>query len=296
MLSVKPFIAAIICLAILLAPLFFRRLMHVALPALMRIKTPETSRDRVMMRFQEKDFNAWIFTWFKTRLDPMFAELPEFLKTVPPPSNFLDLGCGYGIAGCLLLELFEKAQAFAVDPNPARVRAATAAMGNRGRVFEGSAPDFEKPEFPDHFDLVFALDMIHFLPDMALDLTLQRIRARLSNGDFLFIRSPVKPVGAGSLKLKIYRIYGFFTRTFSVFRTPEQIHQRITNAGFEMVRSHLSGTNPELFWFIAKASAMKVTPDDSSNQERDQNHMSDDQSASMHDKKFVDLLQPTNPA
>jgi len=244
-------IIAAACIA--LAILFSRPVLHFALPLLARIRTPKNLRERVMLHYQGKNFDAWMFAWFKTGLDPMFRELPEFLKSAPPIKTFLDLGCGFGLAGCLVLELLDGAKAYAVDPNPARVAAAAAAMGDRGQVFEGAAPDFAQPQFPDHFDAAFALDMIHFLPDAALDLTLQRIRARLSPGDPLFIRSPINPVRSGSLKMKLYRLYARYNGTFITFRTAEQIQERIRKAGFEMTRAQISGTNPELFWFIAAA-------------------------------------------
>jgi len=256
-----PFLIAFAGLGVLV--LFLRPVLHFALPRLAKIRTPTNLRERVMLHYQGKNFDAWMFAWFKTGLDPMFRELPEFLKLNdkkgPDPflssriENFLDLGCGYGLAGCMLLELLPDAKAYAVDPNPARVSAAAAAMGHRGNVFLGSAPDFEKPEFPDLFDAAFALDMIHFLTDAELDLTLQRIRNRLNDGNFLFIRSPILPTRPESLKMKLYRLHAKIRGTFVFFRTVEQIRERITKAGFEMRTSQFSGTNPELFWFIATA-------------------------------------------
>jgi hypothetical protein len=53
--------------------------------------------------------------------------------------------------------------------------------------------------------------------------------------------------------MKLYRLHAKIRGTFVFFRTVEQIRERITKAGFEMRTSQFSGTNPELFWFIATA-------------------------------------------
>jgi hypothetical protein len=94
--------------------------------------------------------------------------------------------------------------------------------------------------------------MIHFLSDAELDLTLQRISNRLNKGDPLIIRSPIKPAGSASLKMKMYCLYARWNGTFITFRSDQQIIQKMTNAGFQMQASQISGKNPELFWFIAQ--------------------------------------------
>jgi SAM-dependent methyltransferase len=226
---------------------------HQAIMHLLTPTAPMTLRDRIIARYRGKDFYAWNFAVLKTRMDPMFAELPEYLKAVHPLESFLDLGCGFGIAGSMVVELFQRANAFGIDPNPVRVRAAAAAMGNRGRVFDGAAPDFEKPEFPAYFDAVFALDMMHFLTDAQIDLTLERIRSRLHTGGWLFLRCPVKPIAAPSFKLRIYLANARLHRTNIMLREVEEIRHRISQAGFALSRCNMTGNNPELFWFIGTA-------------------------------------------
>ena len=290
------FIVAVRCLVTVVGVIVVRALIHFFLPKLAWIRRPKNYRERVLVRYQGKDFGAWMFAWFKTGLDAMFHELPEFLKPLPGVRNFLDLGCGFGIAGCLLLEIFENSQAYAIDPSAHRVDAAAAAMGDRGHLFRGAAPDFEQAEFPEHFDAVFALDMIHYLSDAELDLTLKRLRTRLNDGNYLIIRSPVAPVASGSLKMKVSQIYSRLARVSWMLRTVDQVNERIAKAGFVVAQSKLSGTNPELFWFIATASAVKMVPGGQGDEHQQSNQVPADQFDAVNAKKFVELLQPTNPA
>jgi SAM-dependent methyltransferase len=247
-------ITSLICICLLTGMFGLRFALRAALPRLAWIRSPKNLRERVMVRYQGKNFDAWMFAWFKTGLDAMFHELPDFVRSMPTIRTFLDLGCGYGLAGCLLLEVLEGSTAYAVDPNPKRVAGTAAAMEERGHVFVAAAPDFEQPDFPPKFDAVFALDMIHFLNDQQLNLTLTRLRSRLNEGSFLIIRSPVAPVGPPSFRMQIYSRYAKFKQTFILFRSIEDIRQLIRQSGFELSLSSQSGKNPELHWFIATAA------------------------------------------
>jgi hypothetical protein len=131
------------------------------------------------------------------------------------------------------------------------VRVAAAAFGGRGEAHVGAAPDFAMPAVPEHFDAVFLLDMIHFISNEALDLTLRRIRGRLTVGGRLIIRSNIPPSGNGSLKWKFAVISRKITGAYARFRSVDQIREAITAAGFNVDRAEMSGANPESFWFIA---------------------------------------------
>jgi len=211
-------------------------------------------RERVELRYQKLETFVWMFAWFKLRLDPMFVELPEFLRPLPDLCTALDLGCGYGFVGSSLLEWNAGLKIYGVDPNPKRVRAAARAFGERGQVACAGAPDFEMPEFPARFDAVLFLDVIHFLTDEALALTLTRIRARLDEGGHLLVRAPMKPEGIGSMSWNIDRFRRAVTGAYACYRTVEQVSEAIAGAGFRITQSPISGTNPELRWFVAIAS------------------------------------------
>jgi uncharacterized protein len=235
--------------------LTFRKVLR----ALLRVNpTPNMSlslRDRVLLRYQNGSMYPWMFAWTKTRLDTMFQELPEFVKLTPDVRVFMDLGCGFGIAGAFLLESFGNSEIYAIDPSGARVRVAAGVFGDRGHVFQAAAPEFEFPEFPDQVDAVFCLDVVHMLSDAALDMTLHRIRARLGPRGVLYLRAPVKPSGTGSLSWHIHRFQHRLTRSRAHHREVNQLQDRIVKADFKIVRSQMSGANAELWWFIARPIA-----------------------------------------
>ena len=218
-------------------------------------------RDRVMRRYQKLPeltrlaTFAWVFAWFKLRLDPMFHELQDIAKQSREIRVALDLGCGYGVAGCAMLEWYDGLTIYGVDPSPTRVRVASTVFAERGKAFTGSAPDFENPDLPARFDAVFVLDVIHFLPEESLDLTLRRIRARLNDGGLLVVRSSIQPAAGGSLFWKFGTIRRTLTGGRAWHRSVEQIREAIAKAGFEIERTQISGANPELQWFIARIPA-----------------------------------------
>jgi SAM-dependent methyltransferase len=220
-------------------------------------------REKVLLRYQrlaaEPGFStfsatfAWIFAWFKLRLDPMFGELPQILKGLPEIRNALDIGCGNGIAACAILEWRPELKVFGIDPTPSRVRAASAAFGSRGEAFTALAPDIDIPGLPNHFDAVFILDVIHFLPCSALELTLQKIRRRMDEDGHLVIRAIIPPTDGGSWPWRFARIRRKLTGGRAWHRSVETIHQMLAQGGFNVEKSEMSGGNPELFWFIATA-------------------------------------------
>ncbi len=156
MLHSKRLSDALIVAAAVAGTLLLRRLLQTALLRIAWISNPTTMRERILFRYQGKEFHAWMFARFKTHLDAMFDELPAILEPVQGVRNILDLGCGFGIAGCFLLESYRQATVYALDPSKARTNAAAAAMGARAQVFRAGAPDFEQSSFPPRFDVVFA--------------------------------------------------------------------------------------------------------------------------------------------
>lgn len=291
---------ALIFLAVLAGIQLARAVVHKFLPAMCWIRDPRNMRERVLQRYQGKDFHAWMFARFKTDLDAMFRLLPELLTSAPGRCRFLDLGCGFGIAGCFLLEHLPDAVVWAVDPNGSRVRAAAAAMGGRGQVFEAAAPDFERPEFPESFDVVLALDMLHFLSDQQLDLTLARLRDRLCQGGILLIRCPVQPDGPQPMELRFYKLLMLLSRTGAVFRTAEQLGRQITAAGFELQRVQVNGNKRQLQWFIATVSTMRdvvqVHGNGCGDHEEDDAGVNENQPPEMQAGELVPLLHKTQSA
>ncbi|MGD0388008.1 MAG: class I SAM-dependent methyltransferase [Tepidisphaeraceae bacterium] len=236
--------------------------MPVILRAVLGVKRggADSWRERVELRYQNLGISVWMFAWFKLRLDAMFRELPQFVKVMPNLRTAMDLGCGHGFAGCALLEWCGELKLYGVDPSARRVRTAARAMGERGVLVQAAAPDFEWPGLPDRLDAVFALDMMHFLSDSDFDLALGRIRARLEEGGYLVIRTPMAPAGFGSLRWHLAKIARKIQGIGAWHRSARQIQDAMTGAGFEIVKIQMSGENPELYWFIAKAVQRQGMP------------------------------------
>ncbi len=251
---------------------------------------PAGWRDRVELRYQNQETSVWMFARSKLRLDPMFRELPEFLRGMPGPRVAMDLGCGHGVAGCSLLEWFPGLKVYGIDPSGSRVRAAARAFGERGRVFQAAAPDFEFAMLPERMDAAFALDMIHFLSDSDLDLTLRRIRARLDAGAYLFLRAPMLPEGFGSFLWNLDRLKRALGGTSAYFRSVDQIRSAIEKAGFQITRVEMSGGNRELFWFIAAASSPKAVMEGDGAEQKHGHDVNDDQRDQVPVAEFIPPL------
>jgi SAM-dependent methyltransferase len=286
------FTDVLIAVAVVAGLSLLRWVIHRAVPRLFWIDQPGNLRQRVIARYQGIDFHAWVFANVKTAMDPMFDELPELLSDAGDVRTFLDLGCGFGIAGCWLLEHFPKAIGYAADPCRHRVSAASAAMGNRGHVYRASAPDFQQSDFPDHFDVIFSLDMCHFLDDAALDLTLRRLRDRLLEGGQLILRCPVDPQQPDLIERRIYKLGPYLGGAKMYFRTVEQVRRQIVDALFDLNVVKQTGDNTGLFWFIGTASGFQPEHVMSDQRARDHQHQNDHMNHDHKPEVQVDELVP----
>ena len=185
------------------------------------------------------------------RLDPMFSELPEFIRDRPEIGNALDIGCGFGVAGCALLEWRSTLNIYGVDPDSGRIPVARKVFGDRGNAFVAGAPDFVRPEIPQRVDLVLVLDVIHFIPDEGFCLTLQRIRAMLGDGGLVILRAIVPPNDGETIWWKIVRLRRQITSGKAYHRSVDEIRMAMEAAGFEIRDCKISGGNAEMWWFIA---------------------------------------------
>ncbi len=210
-------------------------------------------RNRAQYRFKYSGTFAWMFAWYKMRMDPMFIDLPEFIKLAPPPRVAMDLGCGYGVAGNVLLEWCPDVTIYGLDPNPRRVKAANRSFTPRGQAFVAGAPDFEVAGLPAKFDTAFCLDMIHYLTDAELATTFNRLHGRMETGGFFFLRSLVPPTQEGSFLWRLQVQKRKHLGGSVNHRSIETIRDLLIAAGFTMVESRHTTGNPELHWFIAKA-------------------------------------------
>ena len=211
--------------------------------------------ERVLRRYRFAQAYPRLFAGFKMRLDPMFAELPTLMELDRSVRIIMDIGCGYGVPACWLLERFPEAKVYGIDPDPERVRVASMALGENGIVTPGRTPDL--PGAPGPADLVMMLDMLHYIDDDELRLTLQRVYGALAPGGSLIIRAALPPKGIlprtrawwfESLKFKISGIKRYY-------RSLDEIAAIIPAAGYKIVRSVPSGSRGDLVWLEAKTGS-----------------------------------------
>ena len=121
----------------------------------------------------------------------MFSELPQILKSCDGISTIIDIGCGYGVPANWLLEQFLEAKIYGIDPNRRRVRIAAIAVGEKGSISLGRAPHI--PTVPEQVDLVVMLDIIQYLNDDELKMTLDRLCKKFHRNSRLIVRAPISP-------------------------------------------------------------------------------------------------------
>ncbi len=180
----------------------------------------------------------------------MFLELPRFLNGNRDLRTVLDIGCGFGVPGCWVLERCPKARIYGLDPDRERVRVAGRVFGDRGVVTCGAAPEI--PDAPEKADAAFLLDIVHFLNDDALGLTLERLENAMHPGATLVIRAVVPPPDQNYSRSWKWDAFRMKLAGFPAFHRPVYvIDEMLQQAGFEVQQSELSGDNEESVWIIA---------------------------------------------
>jgi predicted exporter/2-polyprenyl-3-methyl-5-hydroxy-6-metoxy-1,4-benzoquinol methylase len=228
--------------AVMIAPPLLKRSFAFASPATGAVLPGSREHlRRTVLRYRGLEAYPRLFARFKILLDPMFPRLADFVKD---PKIILDIGAGFGVPAVWLLELFPQAKIYGIEPEGRRVRIAAYAIGTRGAVTVGAAP--ELPAIPEKADTALLLDMIHMLTDEALRLTLRRLRENLRPDGMLVLRATTpwkRRIEAGRIK---------FRKEQSRFRTEAEIMAVLADAGFSVVLSEVSGRNQKERWFIAR--------------------------------------------
>jgi len=205
----------------------------------------------VLARYRNLEPYPRFFARFKLQLDPMFQELDDLL---PPPgpsvATILDIGTGYGVPACWLLQRYPDADIYGIEPEPDRVRVANLALGGRGKVVQGLAP--QVPEAPGDADVVFMLDMCHFLDDRALDLTVGRLHARLRTGGLFFVRVVLVPRRRLPWTWWLENSKMRFKGAPAFYRSLEAVSDLIRRKGFEVLETRYSGKQNELAWVVSR--------------------------------------------
>ena len=100
--------------------------------------------ERVFDRYRDMEGYPRLFARFKMRLDPMFPEMEQMFRSADGIKTILDIGTGYGVPSCWLLERFAGARVYGIEPSAERVRVASMAIGDRGFISQGQAPEIPK--------------------------------------------------------------------------------------------------------------------------------------------------------
>ncbi len=206
--------------------------------------------ERVLARYGSLEPSARMFARFKLKLDPLFRELAGRPIFAAPPRVLLDIGTGNGVPACWLAETFPGVHLYGIEPLAGRVRVAIRALGESGTVACGAAPDL--PPAPEGADGAFMLDMLHYLDDAQLGLTLSRLHERLRAGAPLVIRAVMPPSRRRPWSWWADRLINRLRGLRTWFRSEEEIRSILTANGFETEGTAPSGTKGEMLWLYAR--------------------------------------------
>jgi predicted O-methyltransferase YrrM len=192
-----------------------------------------------------------LFARFKMLLDPMFRELPALLRFCPKGvQTVIDIGSGYGVPACWLLGRFPGSKVYGIEPDPDRVSVASRALGRRGVIDCGRAPDM--PRAPAPADMATMLDMVHYLDDEALRLTLERLSGSLRPGGVVFIRAALTPERKFPWAWWLERLTLKVRGIPAYYRSVNEIRMKLMEAKFTVEHTAMSGSDRDLIWFILK--------------------------------------------
>ncbi|MBT8340472.1 MAG: MMPL family transporter, partial [Desulfatitalea sp.] len=204
---------------------------------------------RVMQRYRRLETHAREFARFKMRLDSLFRELAEGAHFSGVPRILVDVGTGYGVPACWLVERFPGVRLFGIEPDADRVRVANRALGAGGRVTRGAAPDL--PQLPSPADGAFMLDMHHYLSDEHLALTFKGLHDVMAPGAPLVLRCVLPPPTPGRFKKWADRIQRRIRRVMIYHRPVQAIQAALVQSGFAIQDTAPAGRNGDMRWVRA---------------------------------------------
>lgn len=190
-----------------------------------------------------------LFARFKLMLDPMFPRLAGFMRN---PKVILDIGTGFGIPAVWLLELFPGASLYGIEPDPKRVLFASAAIGGKGSVATGRAPQI--PEAPQKADTITMVDMLHYLSDAELSLTLSRLHEAAAPQCRLIIRATIPTMTPTPWMTRIEQHRLRIFKIPSHYRQISEIEKALLCAGFRIAHVEPSAPGREEQWIVAEAN------------------------------------------
>jgi len=231
---------------LIVPPLVKRALVPVALPPEALEAGSPRHTERTLLRYRHIEATPRLFARWKIRLDPMF---PRLATLINDPRRILDIGCGYAVPSVWLLELFPAATVCGLDPDEERVRVARSALGSRGDVRTGRAPDLA--DLPDRADTALILDVIHMLDDAALRETLRILHEKLIPGGRLVIRVTIPADRSRCWMRRIEEFRLKLHHLYPQYRTQPFLEKMIIAAGFEIAAIEQDTPEGEEVWFVA---------------------------------------------
>jgi cyclopropane fatty-acyl-phospholipid synthase-like methyltransferase len=164
----------------------------------------------------------------------------------------LDIGTGIGVPAVWLLERFTQARVYGIEPDRRRVLFASRAMNGKGTVTVGFAPAI--PVAPQKADTVTMLDMLHYLSDETLALTLQKLREAMTSDGRLIIRATVPTMTQYPWKTRIKALCLKVLHISFHYRQLQEIENALKIAGFHVISTEPSVPWQEKQWIIAEVS------------------------------------------
>jgi ubiquinone/menaquinone biosynthesis C-methylase UbiE len=153
---------------------------------------------------------------------------------VPPGARLMDVGCGRGVSGRMLLREFRPAQVVIFDSDRLQVRLAAGDLRNHRRAVALLLADAHRMPFPDaSYDAVFDIATLHHITDLpdgrsGWRWVIGEVRRVLKPGGLFFFAEPSR----GRLQRGIFR----FTRhdPEAMFDRAEVL-QALAEAGLEAI-------------------------------------------------------------
>ncbi len=202
---------------------------------------------RTVARYRHLAAYPRVFARLKMMIDPMFKELDKYVQN---PRRIIDIGCGYGIPATWLLEIYPQAEVYGLEPDEIRVLIASYAIGKRGFVVAGRAPDL--PEVDGAVDYVLMLDMLHLISDKEVQIVFQRIDPKLEAGGTLLVRATIPSDKRNPWKRWIETTRLKIVRTPNRFRGENEIVDFMEKAGFAVSVSASDTKGIEEKWFVGR--------------------------------------------
>ncbi len=202
---------------------------------------------RTISRFAKVEAFPRMFARFKIKMDPMFAEIDQFLDN---PSRVIDIGCGYGVPAAWILDKYPYARFFGLDPDAERVRIANKILGTNGIVKQGYSPAI--PETNGEVDTVMMLDMLHYLDDQELFQAFRNLLPVLVNQGRLIIRVtlPIKAKVPWYRRIESMQIK--MQKRQHYYRPLGEILHTLQECGYSDIFHRASGVDREEIWITAR--------------------------------------------